>query len=90
MEGENTSTANSSSSSSSSVGSKLKKGMLDATTNITEALQYIKAFFLAQGKKLVAKNEQELAEADLQAQRIEVDATDAAETEKKQHDLQSY
>ena len=45
---------------------------------------------MLQGKKLMAKNEEELAEADLQAQRIQVDAADAAETQKKQHELQIH
>jgi len=69
-----------------SVGSKVKKGVLDAGTSVWESLQYVKAFIVSQVKKLSAKDRKELMEADLQADRMKADAADSAEAEKKRHE----
>lgn len=68
---------------------KLKKGALDAATTIRLIAQYTTIFITSQVKKLGAKDEKEMMEADLQEERMQVDATDAAEAERKKHEQEA-
>ncbi|XP_038715583.1 uncharacterized protein LOC120009186 [Tripterygium wilfordii] len=65
-----------------SVASRLKKGWLWFTTSFRERIRYIKAIFLGQTKKMMAKDEKEATEADLQAAKMQVEAADDAERTK--------
>ncbi|CAH9053293.1 unnamed protein product [Cuscuta europaea] len=60
-----------------------KKGCLSFTTSMLEYIRYIRAFFVGQAKKMTARSEEEAAEADLHASKMEVEAADAAEHIKK-------
>ncbi|WMV40965.1 hypothetical protein MTR67_034350 [Solanum verrucosum] len=62
----------------------LTKGCLYFKTSCQEWFSYIKAFFVGQGKKMRAKSEEELTEADMVKAKMEVEATDEAEKTKKQ------
>ncbi|OVA15247.1 hypothetical protein BVC80_5g37 [Macleaya cordata] len=66
-----------------STKSRIREGWISLTTSVQEGLGYGKAFFVGQTKKLMARNEKEASEADLQAAKMEVDATNAAEDTKK-------
>ncbi|XP_031108931.1 uncharacterized protein LOC116013366 [Ipomoea triloba] len=66
--------------------SGVKKGCLSFGASLVEYFRYTKAFFVRQAKKLTARSEKEIAEADLQASKMEVEAADAAEETKKRLD----
>lgn len=72
-----------------SVGNKLKKGAQDAATSMWVISQYTTAFLTSQVKKLRAKDEKEMTEADLEEDRMQADATDAAEAERKRHEQEA-
>ncbi|KAF6166744.1 hypothetical protein GIB67_005620 [Kingdonia uniflora] len=70
--------------SNESLMSQMKKGCLSFTTSMYETLTHIKATFVGQqAKKITAKNEKEATEADLQTAKMQVDATNEAESTKK-------
>ncbi|KAL8166115.1 hypothetical protein V2J09_007614 [Rumex salicifolius] len=62
--------------------SRVKKECLSTFVSLQEGFTYVKAFFVGQGKKLTAKNEDEAAAADLETSKMQVEATDAAERAK--------
>ncbi|MCL7050545.1 hypothetical protein MKW94_023330 [Papaver nudicaule] len=61
----------------------IRSGFLSFTASVQEGFEYVKAFFVGNTKKLLAKNEKESSEADLQTAKMQVDATNAAEDTKK-------
>ncbi|XVF64925.1 hypothetical protein PTKIN_Ptkin09bG0205700 [Pterospermum kingtungense] len=63
--------------------SRIKKDCLAFGVSLQEGLRYVKAILVGQSKKLKARNEKEVAAADLQAQKIQVEAADKAETTKE-------
>ncbi|MCD9640241.1 hypothetical protein HAX54_025427 [Datura stramonium] len=69
--------------SAAKASSRLTKGFLYFKTSLLECFRYIKAFFVAQGKKMRAKSEEEVTEADMVKAKMEVEAADAAENTKK-------
>ncbi|XP_060194222.1 uncharacterized protein LOC132623482 [Lycium barbarum] len=69
--------------------SSLTKGCLYFTTSLQECFRYIKAFFVGQGKKMTARSEEEVIQADMVKAKMEVEATDAAEKTKKRLDDKS-
>ncbi|KAJ7965873.1 hypothetical protein O6P43_015437 [Quillaja saponaria] len=62
--------------------SRLKTNCLSFTVSLHEGFAYVKAFFVGLTKKLMAKNEREATEAELQTSKMQVEATDAAEDTK--------
>ncbi|KAG1359624.1 hypothetical protein COCNU_08G010700 [Cocos nucifera] len=67
--------------------SKMKKGGISFVTSLKEGWRHAKATLIGQVKKLTAKNEKEASEADLQAAKMQVEATDEAENQKKQLEM---
>ncbi|MCL7045013.1 hypothetical protein MKW94_002670 [Papaver nudicaule] len=63
--------------------SGIKNGFVSFTASVQEGFGNVKAFFVGNTKKLMAKNEKESSEADLQTAKMQVDATNAAEDTKK-------
>ncbi|KAK8552118.1 hypothetical protein V6N13_120541 [Hibiscus sabdariffa] len=66
-----------------SLMSRLKKDCLAFGVSLQEGFRYVKATVVGQAKKLTAKDEKEAATADLQAQKMQVEAADEAENNKK-------
>ncbi|GMI91024.1 hypothetical protein like AT2G38465 [Hibiscus trionum] len=66
-----------------SLMSRLKKDCLAFGVSLQEGFRYVKATIVGQAKKLKAKDEKEAATADLQAQKMQVEAADEAEHNKK-------
>ncbi|KAK8642695.1 hypothetical protein V6N13_012032 [Hibiscus sabdariffa] len=66
-----------------SLMSRLKKDCLAFGISLQEGFRYVKATIVGQAKKLKAKDEKEAATADLQAQKMQVEAADEAENNKK-------
>ncbi|GMN40185.1 hypothetical protein TIFTF001_009407 [Ficus carica] len=65
-----------------SATSRMKKDCLSFLVSLKEGFQYFKASIFGQAKKLTAKNEREATEADLRAEKMQVDAANAAEEAK--------
>ncbi|KAK9270343.1 hypothetical protein L1049_025922 [Liquidambar formosana] len=65
-----------------SMMSRMKKDCISFGASLQEGFGYVRAFFVGQAKKLTARNEKEATKADLQAARMQVEATDAAEDTK--------
>ncbi|XP_050234942.1 uncharacterized protein LOC126683149 [Mercurialis annua] len=59
--------------------SRVKKECLSFAVSVQESFRYIKAKLVGQAKKITARNEKEVAAADLQASKMEVQAADEAE-----------
>ncbi|KAA8528383.1 hypothetical protein F0562_035738 [Nyssa sinensis] len=66
--------------------SRMKKECLSFAVSLQEGFCYLKATIVGQGMKLVARNEKEASEADLQTAKMQVEAADAAEDSKKRLD----
>ncbi|KAK4274195.1 hypothetical protein QN277_017459 [Acacia crassicarpa] len=60
----------------------LKKNCLFFGASLLECLTYVKAFFIGQTKKVKARNEAEATAAELETQKMQVEAADAAEQTK--------
>ncbi|BAT81686.1 hypothetical protein VIGAN_03147600 [Vigna angularis var. angularis] len=60
-------------------GSRLRRSCLSFAASVQEGFRYVKAFFVGQVKTITARNEQEASEAELEATKKQVDATDAAQ-----------
>ncbi|XWS25408.1 hypothetical protein CRYUN_Cryun27aG0065600 [Craigia yunnanensis] len=63
--------------------SRIKKGCLAFGVSLQEGFRYVKAILVGQAKKLKARNEKEAAAAELQAQKMQVEAADEAENTKE-------
>ncbi|KAI3961309.1 hypothetical protein MKX01_007023 [Papaver californicum] len=63
--------------------SGIKDGFISLTASVQEGFGHVKAFFVGNTRKLMAKNEKEASEADLQTAKMQVDATNSAEDTKK-------
>ncbi|KDP41507.1 hypothetical protein JCGZ_15914 [Jatropha curcas] len=63
--------------------SRMKKECLAFAVSLQEGFRYMKALFVGQAKKITAKNEKEATAADLQANKMQVEAADEAEKIKK-------
>nr|ACU19406.1 unknown [Glycine max] len=59
--------------------SRLRKGCLSFAASLQKGFRYVKAFFVGQVKTITARNEKEASEAELEATKMQVEATDAAE-----------
>ncbi|RZC46856.1 hypothetical protein C5167_039800 [Papaver somniferum] len=60
-----------------------RNGFLSFTASVQEGFGHVKAFFVGNTMKLMARNEKESSEADLHTYKMQVDATNAAEDTKK-------
>ncbi|KAB2030415.1 hypothetical protein ES319_D05G229900v1 [Gossypium barbadense] len=67
----------------SSMLSRVKKDCFAFGVSLQEGFRYVKATLVGLAKKLKARDEQEAAIADLQAQKMQVKAADEAEDTKK-------
>ncbi|XP_028782633.1 uncharacterized protein LOC114757258 [Neltuma alba] len=65
-----------------SFGSRLKKNCLLVVASLQEGLTYVKAFFIGQTKMIKARNEEEASVAELETEKMQVAAADAAEATK--------
>ncbi|EXC01186.1 hypothetical protein L484_025564 [Morus notabilis] len=61
---------------------RMKKDCLSFLVSLKEGFQYVKASIFGQAKKLTARNEREATQADLKAEKMQVDAANAAEDAK--------
>ncbi|KAJ4851075.1 hypothetical protein Tsubulata_009592 [Turnera subulata] len=66
-----------------SVLSHMKKGCLSFAVSLQESFRNIKATVVGQAKQITARNEKEAAAAELQAEKMQVEAADEAEKAKK-------
>ncbi|KAM7514481.1 hypothetical protein LguiA_004064 [Lonicera macranthoides] len=64
--------------------SRIKEDCLSFAVSVQQGFRYFKAILVGQAKKMRAKNEKEATEADLIAEKMQVDAADAAERTKNQ------
>ncbi|GMI82769.1 hypothetical protein HRI_001946200 [Hibiscus trionum] len=78
-----TGTAAGNSEQGTSLMSGLKKDCLAFGVSWQEGFRYVKASIVGQAKKLKAKDEKEASTADLQAQKMQVEAADEADNHKK-------
>ncbi|CAK7347290.1 unnamed protein product [Dovyalis caffra] len=69
-----------------SVMSRMKKDCLFFTVSLKESFSYIKAIFVGQAKKMTARSEKEAAAAELQAEKMQVEAANEAENVKNKID----
>ncbi|KAI3961306.1 hypothetical protein MKX01_007020 [Papaver californicum] len=61
----------------------IRNGFLSFTASVQKGFDYVKACFVGNTMKLMARNEKESSEADLHIAKMQVDATNAAEYTKK-------
>ncbi|KAI3867612.1 hypothetical protein MKW98_005989 [Papaver atlanticum] len=61
----------------------IRNGFVSFKASVKKGFEYVKAFLVGNTMKLMARNEKELSEADLQIAKMQVDATNAAENTKK-------
>ncbi|KAI3973440.1 hypothetical protein MKW92_022137 [Papaver armeniacum] len=61
----------------------IRNGFLSFTASVQEGFGHVKAFFVGNTMKLMARTEKESSEADLRTYKMQVDATNAAEDTKK-------
>ncbi|XVE55635.1 hypothetical protein DITRI_Ditri03aG0174500 [Diplodiscus trichospermus] len=63
--------------------SRIRKDCLAFVVSLQEGFRYVKAILVGQAKKLKAKNEKEAAAAELQSQKMQVEAANEAEKTKE-------
>ncbi|XVF39674.1 hypothetical protein PTKIN_Ptkin01aG0052200 [Pterospermum kingtungense] len=66
-----------------SARSQIKKHILAFGVSLQEGFGYVKAIIVGQAKKLKARNEQEATAAELQSQKMQVEAVNEAESIKE-------
>ncbi|KAI3973439.1 hypothetical protein MKW92_022136 [Papaver armeniacum] len=60
----------------------IRNGFVSFTASVQKGFKYVKAFFVGNTMKLMARNEKELSEVNLHIAKMQVDATNAAENTK--------
>ncbi|XVE95156.1 hypothetical protein REPUB_Repub02eG0072200 [Reevesia pubescens] len=63
--------------------SRIKKDCLAFGVSLQEGFRYVKAILVGQAKKRKARNEKEATAAELQTQKMQVEAADEAENSKE-------
>ncbi|RDX74412.1 hypothetical protein CR513_45847, partial [Mucuna pruriens] len=58
---------------------RLRKSCISFAASLQEGFRYVKAFFVGQVKTITARNEKEASAAELEANKMQVEAADAAE-----------